>query len=382
MLQQTEVLKAGIALLAFVLAFYGLAARDHRAPYAIRTVYSITYAVLLAIIFSFVAAWLRPIHKPTAKGADCIATILLAYGFVATLLRIWRIHNRHLNFRDDQLFLNLIGIRQVVSLYKYLKRTYRKHRSRPNYEHNPVSFPTELITSIKESPFVPDSALAQVEQRYAGTDSFAVSVACRVVTLSEIDTMLIDLAVRFLKLGFYVQYTTCTRHPREFLDQLERAWTTTQDRATWPAASRKIVVVDAYTPHFGFTDTIYCERKERAAEKCLKYILSNASYAGVHTSAARAFNVIKKSVGGDLRNPTLLVYEGMHALVDLESDQQYRLFVRHVVPSERLWGGMFTLFLESYVDEENLAMLRSVTDMFIDRAPKHGESEHEGGCNE
>jgi len=67
-----------------------------------------------------------------------------------------------------------------------------------------------------------------------------------------------------------------------------------------------------------------------------------------------------------VRKPTLTIYEGTNALVELESTEQYRIFIRHLLPSERLWGGMFTFVIESVISEQDLALLRTYTDFFID----------------
>jgi hypothetical protein len=92
----------------------------------------------------------------------------------------------------------------------------------------------------------------------------------------------------------------------------------------------------------------------------------------MHTAAARAFNTIKAlskaQSGQHVRQPTLVIYDGPHALVELESIEQYRIFIRHLVPSERLWGGMFTLVVESVISEQDLALLQTYTDLFIDLA--------------
>ena len=63
--------------------------------------------------------------------------------------------------------------------------------------------------------------------------------------------------------------------------------------------------------------------------------------------------------------PSLMIYEGCHALVDLESSEQYRIFIRHVMPSERLWGGMMTLFVETMVTDDNLAVLEESSDSLL-----------------
>jgi hypothetical protein len=90
------------------------------------------------------------------------------------------------------------------------------------------------------------------------------------------------------------------------------------------------------------------------------------TYAGMHSAASRAFNVIQKQVGHEQRRPTLVIYEGAYALSDLESPEQYRIFVRHVMPSERLWDGMFTVFLEAAPQDYDWKMLQAYASIKLD----------------
>jgi hypothetical protein len=76
--------------------------------------------------------------------------------------------------------------------------------------------------------------------------------------------------------------------------------------------------------------------------------------------------VIQKQVGDADRKPTLVIYEDAYALSDLESPEQYRIFVRHVLPSERLWDGMFTVFLESGQPDGDWKILQSYASMTLD----------------
>ena len=90
------------------------------------------------------------------------------------------------------------------------------------------------------------------------------------------------------------------------------------------------------------------------------------TYAGMHTASSRAFNVIQKQVGHKHRRPTLVIYEDAYALSDLESPDQYRIFVRHVMPSERMWHAMFTVFLEAAPPPYDWSVLQAYASMRLD----------------
>lgn len=184
------------------------------------------------------------------------------------------------------------------------------------------------------------------------------------------DSKTIDLAKCFLKEGAFVQYTTSTRHPIEFIEALKKSWDIEYGNnacKSWAEVSKNIISVDAYTPHFGFTDSIYDIRtNDLSAKMGTSYIASNASYAGIHSSTAKAFNLIKKIHGAQMtRQPTLVIYEGLYALIDLESIEQYRIFIRHLLPAEKMWGGMITYITETTIPNEEINLLKSYAEIFI-----------------
>src|SRR5207245_9146734 len=99
---------------------------------------------------------------------------------------------------------------------------------------------------------------------------------------------------------------------------------------------------DAYSPHLAYTDSIHQLKSRSFKSIGLTYIRAGMTFAGVHSAVSRAFNRLKAQAskeGKEYRAPTLVLYEGAYSLTDLESPEQYRVFLRHVIPSERLWEG-------------------------------------------
>lgn len=130
-------------------------------------------------------------------------------------------------------------------------------------------------------------------------------------------------------------------------------------------------MIDAYSPHFAFLDSIYIKKDQELVALGITRIPAAMTYAGMHSASSRGFKAIQRQVTGTDRNPTLVVYEDAYALSDLESAEQYRIFVRHVMPSERMWDGMFTVFLESAQPEQDWKILQAYANMTLDlRSPK------------
>ena len=409
MINHEDIFRTGIALLAFVVAFYAVIARERKTPYILNSIYAITFVVLIALLLSLTSKILEPnsegntssmlasTNAPAASGTNVAAIAagtsslatgvtntsitftkpssqaviakylnwaavsILGIGIIFIFYRVWRIQNRQVNFRDDQL-------RYTIPCLLWLRKRKQRERKQKAYEHNALHFSPELLASLKKSDVLPEGKLERAITHHGESQRFSTSVAVLTPTHMDADSVMADLAIRFLDNGCYVQYTTCSRHPIEFLLHLKSKWLKDHPGEDWKKIKDRVVLVDGYTPHFGFTDTVYTEWSATALEDCLDCINSPPSFAGVHTAIANGFNKIKKEQNEPkLREPQIYIYEGLHALVDLESNEQYRIFLRHVIPSERLWGGMLTLFVESWVSQDNLSVLKEITHIFVDR---------------
>ena len=263
-------------------------------------------------------------------------------------------------FIDDPRLRHWPGIRQ-------LRIWWHSSRTQPTYSHNTLPITDEVKAQIATvlTDFVGDK---WEDRQELGRRSLAVAVEHQ----GQANRLLTKLALIFLKHNYSVQYLTASRHPIEFVSFLKRELDALGDSANnWLIRAKQIVVIDAYTPHFGFIDSIYRVRSRQLEELGVACVRSNRTYAGMHTAASKAFNKIQKQMKHDERHPTLVIYEESYALVDLESPEQYRIFVRHVLPSERMWDGMFTVFLESAQAESDWRLLHAYASMKLDLRKEH-----------
>lgn len=367
------------ALLAFTVAFYGFTARDKKTPYITGTVYSTIYVTLLGLVLAFLAKgveaaanWLQFAKTPadwlaTAGGvALVIATLQLAW-------RIWRVHHRNVNFRDDGLFVSLGPIRKLQAMREL-------HKGDKPYKYNSIAIKDDLLEGILNCRDLPVEELKSAAQRRSGKE-LSLSIVCKTSSLARAEPSMVDLAIQFLSRSeCTIQYASCGRNPYEFVLRLKTVWDSEKRAEDWKQVARRIIAIDAYTPHFGFTDSIHPDFAKHFDLQTVEAIISPPSYAGLHTSAMSAFKKLRKRGRSDeVRGPTLVIYEAPFALADLESIEQYRVFVRHVLPSERVWGGMITFVVESGISEENIATLRTYADAYVNldpsssrRPPKRG----------
>lgn len=361
-------------LLAFILAFYALCARERRAPHITHTVYAEIGLVLFAVLATLLALVTPGKFSVVHNALRTIAQLLLAVAIVATLVRVFSIANRDLRLRDDKWWLAVPGIKQL-----YIWRRRRKHEAEAgmSYEHQSLRPADELTNAIVEAGWPRDETAnyGSDQTRTAGGPELSLTLSLLAPSYRTTDPYLIGLAGRFLAKDAYVQYTPCARHPTEFLVKLKSHWTDSNGMgggAAWEQVANQVVVVDAYTPHFGFYDSVHDARK-RFVERQLAVtvVRCRSTFAGIHSATADAFKVIKARSGGEgrtksPRKPALLIFEAAYALVDLESPEQYRRFLRHVIPSERMWGSMFTLVTELGLDAESRVLLRGYSDFFLD----------------
>ena len=363
-------LQLGIALLAFTIAFYALVGREHKTPYITARALSTVYWVLVSLLFLALGRALAELRPPTdatalaAKGTAAMGRGILVLSYLYLLISVFKVANRRAHFRDD-IWKNFWIVRQ----YKAVRRLLKPEK----YHYDQVPMAGPLLEALKTSHHLPSDAFSRA---IASSETGSIAAALRADTLSQADQVMVDLAERFLANKGCVQYATCARHPSEFLSRLRASWKQSHSSTPWDEVRRQVVAIDAYSPHFGFTDTVHPVRLKEIRDDCLALIRSAPTYAGLHTAASQAFNRIKdfrkEQQGQDFRNPALVIYEAPHALVDLESAEQYRIFVRHVLPSERMWGGMFTVFVEPCISDDSWKLLVSYADFILTSEPTGG----------
>lgn len=345
-----EVLRLGIMLLAFFVAFYALIAKERKSPLLIDSMFYATYGLLFLLGLALVI----DVEKKFS-GKNILLLILILF-VISIAYYILKVHNRVKYLRTDHVFKNL-------KIIRYIKNWLRRSKSGRTYEHYSSNIEKDLSERILELNYI------NLKKNDTNVLKLPMTGIYQLSSHDEADKILTELALIFLEKGKWVQYTSCTRHPIEFLTAIKQ-YLEKEKSIDWEKVSTKIVVVDACTPHFGFTDSIYAVRSDDAKKLCLELITSEPSFSGIHTALAKAFNEIKKKSSGT-REPALIIYEGLHSLTDLESEEQYRIFFSHVLPSERLWGGMFTVVVEFSPSPKNLYHIRTYGDYFYNSNPEY-----------
>lgn len=366
-----------MSLLAFMVALYALTARERRTPLIVNSVYNAFYIVFLSLILSLIASAISTtiteestVKVYVAKAMHLSSVGILTFGFAIIVERVWSVHNQHKNFRTDAKWRNMAVVRLARGFTKRLKA------AKPTYTHDPVEFSGDLLAALEATTILPDeqTTAAILRARLDSSSAHSISAAFRVSSFAKADEIAGELAVIFLRHDANVQYASCARHPIEFWQHLKGVWSAQTGTEQWKEVRQRIVLVDAFSPHFGFTDSIHNHMSEKLRQDGAEIVVSDPSYAGLHTATMKAFKATKRRTGGEngVRLPTLVIYEGANSLAELESTEQYRVFMRHMLPSERLWGGMFTLVVESAISPETMSIVRSYADIYVDaQAPEN-----------
>jgi hypothetical protein len=346
-----------LAVLAFMVAFYALLARERKTPYILNFLFPPAALLFVSIILESLSQIAQALHDsqmPDVKKPEFplthflvqtssvahITSVLLFYSGVFWIAKnIWRLHNRQVHFRDDNIIKNL-------GIFRWAKITWYNNFPKKSYAHNPESVNQISLREVLDKHCFKTPNGVQIR-----------TLASCGEPLSTTDQYSIQMCADLLRMGWFVQYTTCDRHPSEWIGLLRETL-----GHEWSNHVSQLVVVDGYTPHFGFTDSIHARKSWKLRDDGVFYFPTSESYAGIHTATAKAFNAFKEQAKNDLRKPQFLIYEGCRALADVESIEQYRVFLRHVITSERMWGSMVTLFIEPECDESGLRLISAYAD--------------------
>jgi hypothetical protein len=344
-----SLLAATGALMAFHVGLYTLVGRERKSPYVINSVFWLFLLCLAGAAIDVAAALLTGAWQEQVLVGG--AAVLLG-AVVLTVYVVYRIAIRFEYFIDDPHPKHWPGIRQF--------RAWRQgSQDGPSYSRN--TLPISEEAKIEIVGVLDEEASERWEER---EELDRRSLAIAVEHQGQGNKLLARMAMIFIKQNHSVQYLTASRHPIEFVEFLKSELEDSGEN--WLARSKQLIVIDAYTPHFGFIDSIYRAKSRDLVRHGVSCVRSSRTYAGMHTASSKAFNILKRQRKHDERHPTLVIYEDCYALTDLESPEQYRIFVRHVLPSERMWDGMFTVFLESAQQEFDWRVLHSYASMKVD----------------
>ncbi|MBL9165473.1 MAG: hypothetical protein JNL18_22295 [Planctomycetaceae bacterium] len=185
----------------------------------------------------------------------------------------------------------------------------------------------------------------------------------------ETISLILDWMMERMTKNETANYAVADRHPIDIWKMLKAKNCTEQ-------MTQDLVLIDCYSPSFAFTDDIHEENDKRLTDDGVALVKAK-TFAGLHTANNYAFNIIKERENKKQKNkrrPTVMVYAHISALCDFESVEQFRVFWRHVIPSERSYG-MLTFIVEDELGSD--AILDPLTQL-VDFALEVSKNEENG----
>lgn len=356
--QPKDILTATGLLLAFLIGFYTLIGRERKSPYLTNGLFQILLISVPAVIFSLLSQVLVPLGGKGALIAQIFALLAFLFLVAALVLTLFRVYKAYMRF---SLFVDSANPKHI-SVVRSAKHFIRRGSEQKPWEWDAIPLSDKLQEKVEEILRNP----ADPEVSPSNDSPKPTSAAISVSRHGCANRVLAELATAFLEEQRPVQYMTASRHPLEFVTYLKKH-IELHTSLKWPEIQSRIVVADAYTRHFGYADSIYM-RATTALKRDygVQHVTAGESFAGLHTASSEAFNKLKEHAPkGKGRDPMLIIYEGCYALADLESREQYRIFIRHVLPSERMWQAMFTVFIETAQEESDWDLLASYCDLTL-----------------
>lgn len=358
-----DMLTATGLLLAFLIGFYTLIGRERKSPYLTNRLFQILLFCVPVVILSLLAQVLGTSAGLAALFAKGLALLAFVFLVAALLMTLWRVYKIYMRFA---LFVDSANPKHL-SLVRIFKHWLRRFSEKKPWEWNGIPMPPKLQAKVRD-------VLAKNQTQAGASAEPLTSAAIKLARHGRANLVLAKLATAFLEDSRPVQYMTASRHPLEFVKYLKQHVESTTD-LEWSKIQSKIVVADAYTRHFGYADSIYMQATTSLKREFgVQHVTAGESFAGLHTASSEAFNKLKEQAPKDEgRAPMLVIYEDCYALADLESREQYRIFVRHVVPSERMWQAMFTVFIETAQEKSDWELLASYCDLTLEETEENLE---------
>jgi hypothetical protein len=345
----------GVSVLVMIVTFYGVVLRTQRVPNFLASIYSLFKWAIICIIISvslliilkltetltIVSKWSFYIYS----GIILILAILLGYYLLKEYHKVFSFRYYY-NWREN-----------ITALYN-------KNKKEKNNE-NVLYFTTSEIKDFC-SQFISNKDKAKIIKLFRERKYRSLSAFCMIKKRIELDKTLIDLSYWALNNDFNLLYLSCQRHPIEFINLIEKKIKSNIDsEIEWGKKKKQLLIIDAHTSHFGFKEPEYYKKNNNLLSTGHNLIETpNFSFVGIHSAIVHGYETkLKTGERGD--KPSLLIYDSCYALTDLENEKLYRIFLKHVIPSERLLGGNITIFAEQWLPSEMERFVKTTVDVEI-----------------
>jgi hypothetical protein len=346
--QQFELLRTYLTTTAFVGALWAIYLKDarlrSRSEYVLISLF--LFVVIMAI--ATIGATLRAIDEQATKRYanyfGYLALVLYVISLSSLVITVFvQSYNEVYNLRTNKFY-------KYFRPFRWLRNKFAKD------EHYELSAETRTYDAEK-CPLMSNLFATPTGRERTSTengcytlDKERIKKGASILLTGTISSGVLDEITKWvlqrLQANETANYVACDRHPISIWESLKDHGI--ENPKAGHALRDSLVMVDVFTPAFGFTDEIHEDRYRQLSAQGVACVRAK-TFAGLHTAVHQAFKIIKKKEkeqkGKQVRRPQVMVYDRTSALSDTESIEQFRVFWRHVIPSERSYG-MITIIIE------------------------------------
>lgn len=161
-----------------------------------------------------------------------------------------------------------------------------------------------------------------------------------------------------------VDYVAAGRHPIEIIQKISNK---VSDNDLLKIA-KKLSLIDCFSFHYAFDDKILKFKKEDWEQKGFKFYQAD-SFASIHTATNSSWYRFRRQCKNEenyYRVPHRTIFHMLSSLINFSSEEQFFLYLRHVLSSEKAYG-MITLLIEpSNLDPKIKNNLISSVDLYFE----------------
>ena len=297
-----------------------------------------------------------------------VSIITLLSGFMLTGTKYYEVA-LNISIRGS-IFISIIGL--LFLIYTFLL-SYLKILSLRTRRISKYLIPSSVLRHVTNKSYV-----KRMKERQSFT-LFGLEVGERekedigkgyiflIVADANTEDKVKDAAVKFcvegLSTGETMDYVCTDNHPYSIKDRIDKCARELKFDLS-KLAKDDIVIIDAFSPNYGFKEDILIDRSE--STKIEMNIIKAESIAAIHSAAIKAWYAhkkrLKKSTGKALRRPHRMIYDHVSGLSSKYSEEHILEFFTHLISSEKAYG-MLTVIIEySDTKEQILNVLKQLVD--------------------
>jgi hypothetical protein len=353
-----ELLKIFFATSALVTALFTLYLKDARLRASSENILVTLIFFLISTIFTFISLLIVNFNTGCKSALlwafilNSLALVIYIFTLFSLLFSVFlRSYNQIYNLRTNK----------VWRYFKPVKYVYNFFRGYKSYE-------LEIIPRTLDA-----NSFKCIRGHFKEHEIQLISRGASILITGEQTKESVDLVLELIHERLMAKetanYISADHHPYEIWERFKNKY------SDYGQLVEDIVFIDAFSPSFGFTDDIYENYTKKLKAEGVGSVKAK-TFAGLHTMVTKAFNLIKKNEkkrGKKTRRPMTIIYSHTSALCDFESMEQFRIFWRHVISSERIYGMTLLILEDNLCGDEILNTIRQNVD-FILSYEKEGET--------